>query len=857
MVLKQPPRHQGVFWSRLHFLIRFVGLTGLLAACVGLVMAGLEGLLTSWQGVYDLAYTAVTTYQAELSTWLVLGGAAAFLFGLLIELLVILRFTAGRRSVFGLNAVVQVVLAAAVLAGINWYSFSHPLRFDWTRDGQFTLPTTIRTQLEQLDPNTETKVIVYQRHKTFGNLTDKPDRYDYAAERKVVEKVKDLVELFRELGGRFDVQVLDVEEEGFDDKLDKVTAGAPELRKAIDRAPENSIFIYAGGHVQQLGFNEFFLLDRKASVEANGGRGNLVLLAQGQPAPGDRFSGRGVEPFARKVLNLEERRPRVGVLVIHDLLTTEGSEDALTLAGLRKVMLAHGFDVRDVVVKKGWGRGPLEPAADTAEESKLERLDADLQYLNGEIKLREKQRDSLTKQVKQWALEPGEDEEKKLDRLSEEYAAELGGRRVTPLGRRRQEEVLQALLDQCQARLALLVPERDALQTEHDQLPVDTLQELQRMGDVEAKLRRALDDCDLLLIPRLTRRSSGHLIPPDLHTLSDSQVEAIKGYLASGKPILACLGPISEPADQPSGEDPTDGFVRLLGDLGIRLGKETVLFDADTRAFTGRRTNPLRVDDTVRVPPLDFDAPTAAVRGVWARTEERGPAANQLRQGLGVLAHSVGSGFDLRLRFPRPVYFGPNPAAVDFASLTANADSLPGALTSLVQRYYLPVPESVFALPGTDPVFLVTAEGWNEAQPFVTRGRSPHYEAPKPGDPARGTFDEKRRGPFPVGLALEVTVPSGSAQTNKPARLAVIGQGEVFVGPELSPAKERLFLQTANWLLGRDDALPRADHAWSYPRVPLMPGSQQEQLWQWGTRLGLPVLFLYLGLVVLLVRRLR
>jgi hypothetical protein len=37
----------------------------------------------------------------------------------------------------------------------------------------------------------------------------------------------------------------------------------------------------------------------------------------------------------------------------------------------------------------------------------------------------------------------------------------------------------------------------------------------------------------------------------------------------------------------------------------------------------------------------------------------------------------------------------------------------------------------------------------------------------------------------------------------------------------------------------------------------MVPGSREEQLWLWGTRLGLPVLFAYLGLVVLLVRRLR
>ena len=54
-----------------------------------------------------------------------------------------------------------------------------------------------------------------RRHKTSGQLNDKPDAYDYAAERKVVEKVQDVIDQFREFGPQFKVSVLDVEEEGY------------------------------------------------------------------------------------------------------------------------------------------------------------------------------------------------------------------------------------------------------------------------------------------------------------------------------------------------------------------------------------------------------------------------------------------------------------------------------------------------------------------------------------------------------------------------------------------------------------------------------------------------------------------
>src|SRR5262249_44528812 len=175
---------------------------------------------------------------------------------------------------------------------------------------------------------------------------------------------KDLVSLLREVGPQLSVEVLDVEEEGYDDKLDRLTAGAPELRKAIEHAPENCIFIHGAGHVQQMSFNELYQLDRAASKE---GRANLVLLGQGE-------DGRGIEPFVRRVLNLGQRRPRVGVLVIHELLTTRGVEPAFTLAGLRRTLDANGFDVRDVVLKKWGPGGPPGPASDTIEESKPARL---------------------------------------------------------------------------------------------------------------------------------------------------------------------------------------------------------------------------------------------------------------------------------------------------------------------------------------------------------------------------------------------------------------------------------------------------------------------------------------------------
>jgi len=83
----------------------------------------------------------------------------------------------------------------------------------------------------------------------------------------------------------------------------------------------------------------------------------------------------------------------------------------------------------------------------------------------------------------------------------------------------------------------------------------------------------------------------------------------------------------------------------------------------------------------------------------------------------------------------------------------------------------------------------------------------------------------------------------------------VIGHGGVFSGPSLNPAKEKLLLDVSNWLLGRDDLLANGNHEWRYPRVAL--ADSDYALWVWGTHLGMPVFFVFLGLMVLMVRRMR
>jgi hypothetical protein len=799
-------------WSRIHFLIRFLGLTGLICIGGGAALAFLQGnlsweLLTDWNWLRPILLGETGDLATLLTMWFLVGGAGAAALALLVELLLIAGAVAGRRRAIGLNAALQMALAIVLLVGVNVYSYRHYRRDDWTLHHLFTLPKDIQQQLGQLKD--ETTIIVYQRHKTFGLLSDKPDAYDYGAERKLVEKVKDLVEQFREFGPQFRVVVLDVEEEGFNDKLKQLTADNKPLREAIDGAPENSIFFTAGGKVQRLSFNDFYELDKTASRSADSGRGNLVLLYQ------------GVEPFARKVLNLDQKRPRVGVLVIHELLTTQGPED-LGLAGFKKSLNAHGIDVQDVILKK-WGDAGPEPAIYTYDESRFGQLEEQLAEADADLKNLNEERQQLGEVIKLWSSAT-------LDDLTKKYARQLQGHKVDEALRARQlaffrqnEAILKAVAEQYRE-------DREAIAKEKAGLNVDLGAETRRITDLKAKLSRSLADCDLLFIPRMTIRNAviGDHIPNRLYRLDEAQAAAVKDFLKSGKPVLACFGPSNESPQEamqmaqlgPAGPDDLEG---LFEKLGIKFGKQTVLFNVEGKSFADRRSGLLSAGTAVEVPPVEFEGSKAAGSPQMSKTDPNNP--NPIGNSMKIAAHSLGrNNLDLRVR--NPIYFQPE---------NGQAAS-------------------------TDPTFLITsAASWNEDQPFFSRERTPRFEPPKMDDPTKGTLDEKRRGPFPIGVAIETPLPADWFADSKPpatdVRVAAIGSGGVFTGTELAPAKEELLLNTCNWLLGRDDLLPRADQTWSYPRVSLDPKTYT--VWRWGAWLGLPIVFAYLGLVVLMLRRLR
>jgi len=607
------------------------------------------------------------------------------------------------------------------------------------------------------------------------------------------------------------------------------------LADAIKKAPENSIFFHAKGRVQRLGFHDIYQIDKEASASANGGAGNLVLNFQ------------GVEPFARAILNIEARQPRVAVAVVPPALSRGSRESPiLTMNGAKNFLDSQGFVTKDILLRKIDPDGDLseEAAAQSFDENRYEQIVEELSILDSALTHNEKAIASFRKELDTWKNQPLAELQK-----SWVYVAIPGRQFVAP------KEILTQLEQQKVPHKAIPVDEedrknmiarytaeievgdravaearkeRDSLFQEKSKLNVDDLAEKRRITDVEAKMKRMLADTDLLIIPRFTiyKLASEQILRNRLHKIDATQLAAIKAFLKEGKPVMFLLGPTNEKREMPF--DPqgggADGVEAMLAELGVRLPKQTIIFSAEAKEFNERKLNIGFSSRETEVPAVLFDWKSGAGQVGKGEGDKK---KNPIRLSLWLTSQAVGSkqAKDLQIRHPRPVYAVGGNGAFD--------------------------EEAVFLMAGP--------ESWNEDFPFLNDKREPpQYQPTDPKDAKKGTIEEERRGPFPIAVAVERTLPAdwftGGAKPTK-ARLAVIGNGAVFVGTSLNPMREKLLLDVSNWLLGRDDLLARQQETWSFPRVAL--SETQSKLWHWGMFIGLPLVFVYLGILMLFVRRLR
>lgn len=851
-------RRSSSFWNVLHFLVRFVGITG-----VATVLAG-------W-----FIYSVLKNEFA--GTLVIASSLAAVAVAVLFEARDIAGLASSRRGAFGLNVLLQIAGAIVLVGGVNAFSYLNFKRFDLTRERVFTLDKAIHAQLAQMRGDTE--IIIFQKNRSLAQrgkdeqdklsqrARNEQEKIDLAAQRKIIEKVKDLAEQFQDVGPRFHVHVLDMKDDSYDAKLGEIRRMSDELADTILAAPENSVFFYSKERkqVQRLSFSDIYQIDTPSSIDKK----NLVLRYQGE------------KPFANKIFNIEEKKPRVALAVVHPLLGFQNKDQPIfTMTGAKKLLDNYGFDAMDVMLRKIGEDGDLteEPTALTYDESRYEQIEDELAETEDAIKVQQKQLDEFTELHKVWS-------ESSLETLNKKYVYffRQDGRQGITL-RADMENLKKSSLqykfidvddDDKKNNSAMYKhnagvikhvlesnrEERETLLKEKATLRVENLAEKRRLTDVEAKAKGMLANVDLLIVPRITLMNAptGRVIPNRVHRLDNAHLNAMKAYLKDGKPILFLLGPTNEPREMPDMGGPGDQLELMLAELGFKLPKQTVLYNIESREFNARKFGGAFGSGSreVEVPGLKFDNTTRTLQFTKAQGEL---VPHPIRTSLRVMGRTGGAKdqAEVRIRHPRPVYYMRTALDMESATSLVSGMSWPGLAGPIhASAVWLNRAQSK---PDDNAVFLVTREeSWNEDHPYIVKNKPPTFTPTKDDDPKKGTVEETRTGPFPIGVAIETTIPAAwydkeTAQA-KTARIAVIGSGGAFVGPELTPLKEKMLLDVANWLLSRDDLLARDVETWQYPRVAVSEDAYN--LWQWGARLGLPLIFVYLGAVVGLIRRMR
>jgi hypothetical protein len=863
-------RHRTRIGTLFRFIVRSLGLFGVLAAVAGCGILAIERpdvfQLRSFDQIEPTVRPLVEGASGvllQVGAILLLAGVVVVLLWLLVELLSGLFLATGRKSAAGVGATLQVALAAALLVIVNALSFQYFARFDRTRDQRFTLDPALVEQLKTLDPHTPTTVVVVQKDVMSALEADQSDPLTTSAQQKITEKVLDMIDELREhpdLSARFNVHVIRTKDEYAEAALADLTDPLPArpgetdaerkarettnrekaaIKAAVEMVPENSVLVAGNGRVQRLPFNQFYMLDKAASQAPPGGRSryeNLVLSPQGKAA------------FVQKMLDLEQRRPKVALLTIHPFLTSREADEegaVFTAAGLRAALEQNGFEVTDVVLKKGWDDGTqISPAAATYDESKLDEVEAD--YLAASDALTE-----ATIQVQAFELMKKRTQTGTLAELDRVFRRAVGREVKTEADREMLlTRLIQPNLELWQssaeeAKKQLIEKEPVYLKYVADDRVVGS----RRSTDVRAKLAAAVADCDLLVVPRLTTVNlvNRFVITPSLFNLVRDQTDAVGAFLAAGKPVLFGLGPTQVGRVRP-GDEPGDEVERMLARLGIEAGSQTIVTTTEAAEMAKRRSGGAFGGKMPDLPPLQLELKPAS-----------GKPANPVAVAVDQTARTVRKKVEVKRSGYRPLYLSP--------AVAAN-------------------------MPYAPELLLTTADAWNEDRPLVEGTYVPKFEPTKPDDPKKGTREEEKKQQFLVGVAAEVPVPvewtdpttyvAAMAAGGLPGigvppaavvavapgvlggkdrpkvRVAVFGHGGLFNGPKLDPGQESLLLHTVNWQLKRDDRLPTevADaDKWRFPRVPL--DDKRQRYWKWGTAAGLPLLAAFLGLLALMLRRLR
>lgn len=169
--------------------------------------------------------------------WLVWGGSALFVLGLLARIPDLMKAAGARRMKYGSNTVVFVVVVAAILGGLNWLANRYPQRYDVSKDQRFSLSEQTKKILGGLQADL-TLSYVQRNAAAVASARDLLREYQAASPRVKLEFIDPMKEPGKVRG--LDVAQLPTIVVALGDRREKVLADSEEeITNAILKLTRN------------------------------------------------------------------------------------------------------------------------------------------------------------------------------------------------------------------------------------------------------------------------------------------------------------------------------------------------------------------------------------------------------------------------------------------------------------------------------------------------------------------------------------------------------------------------------------------------------------------------------------------
>lgn len=279
---------------------RTLGPLGLIVLLFGLIAGFVSG---DWSSVYVLVHLIVGSMMLGL-----------YLFT---QIETLRESVGGRRSKYGTNAIVYTIMTVAVVVIVNYLATQHPVRWDLTEQGVFSLAPQSRQVLENLDVDVVARAFYREGEEGTG---------------------RDLLDGFGAESDRFEYEFIDPDKR-------------PELAEQYEITQYNTVHLTAGDQSAKLTeLSEQEITNTLIRLSSEGRKLAYYVVGHGEPALDDPT---GELAYGQAKAAMENEGYDVSPLVLGSVPDVPGDAALLILAGPQRALLEREIVTLDRYLQRG------------------------------------------------------------------------------------------------------------------------------------------------------------------------------------------------------------------------------------------------------------------------------------------------------------------------------------------------------------------------------------------------------------------------------------------------------------------------------------------------------------------------